>query len=97
MRQDEADFVNAINDVSKDQLASESLNLLRRLQRPLPPGDNPMRLYARNFDEEIFNSSLLKDLPGEIKTFDEGDANYLEKIPVPKCLYLKEHCPVMLD
>lgn len=99
MRQDEADFVNAINDVSKGQLPSESLNLLRRLQRALPPGDNPMRLFARNFDKEIFNSSLLIDLPGEIKTFnaiDEGDANYLEKIPVPKCLYLKENCPVML-
>lgn len=77
MRQDEADFVNAINDVSKGQLPSESLNLLRRLQRALPPGDNPMRLFARNFDKEIFNSSLLIDLPGEIKTFNAIDEGML--------------------
>lgn len=92
MRQGEEDCVNAINDVSKGQLPSESVNLLRRLQRPLPHGDNPMRLFARNFDKEIFNSSLLIDLPGEIKTFnaiDEGDAHYLEKKSCAKMFVFK--------
>lgn len=57
-----------------------------------------MCFFVRNFDKEIFNFLLLIDLFGEIKIFnviDEGDVNYLEKIFVLKCLYLKENCFVM--
>jgi hypothetical protein len=84
-RQDEADFVKAIHDISRRDLPIDTLNLLRRLQRPLPPGDKPIRLLAKNFDREVYNASCLLDLEGDLKTFrsvDEGDIAKLKKIPV---------------
>jgi hypothetical protein len=84
-RQDEADFVKAIHDISRRDLPIDTLNLLRRLQRPLPPGDKPIRLLAKNFDSEVYNASCLLDLEGDLKTFrsvDEGDIAKLKKIPV---------------
>ena len=68
-RQDEADFVKAIHDISRGDLPIDTLNLLRRLQRPLPPGDKPIRLFARNFDREVYNASCLLDLEGDLKIF----------------------------
>jgi hypothetical protein len=53
MRQDEPDFVCAINNVSKGFHPDETLNLLRRLQRPLPPGEDPIRLFGGNFEKEM--------------------------------------------
>ena len=99
MRQDEPDFVKAINDISKGELPTDTLHLLTRLQRQLPPGDEPVRLFARNFDREMYNAARLMDLEGETKTFhaiDEGDMNKLRKLSVPKVLHLKLNCPVML-
>jgi ATP-dependent DNA helicase PIF1 len=98
-RQDEADFVKAIHDISRGDLPIDTLNLLRRLQRPLPPGDKPIRLFARNFDREVYNASCLLDLEGDLKTFrsvDEGDIAKLKKIPVENTLHVKINCPVML-
>lgn len=99
MRQDEPDFVKAINDISKGELPTDTLHLLTRLQRQLPPGEEPVRLFARNFDREMYNAARLMDLEGETKTFhaiDEGDMNKLRKLSVPKVLHLKLNCPVML-
>ena len=44
IRQDEPDLIQSVNDVSKGNLPIETYNLLRRLQRPLPPCDDPTRL-----------------------------------------------------
>ena len=53
MRQDEPDFVCAINNVSKGFHPDETLNLLRRLQRPLPPGEDTITLFGGNFEKEM--------------------------------------------
>lgn len=98
-RQDETDLVKAVNDVSKGDLPVDTLHLLTRLQRPLPPGDEPLRLFSQNFDKDVYNAYRLIDLDGETWTFhsiDEGDCKLLKKIPVPKTLFLKLNCPVML-
>ena len=50
MRQHQEDFVKAINDVSRGELLDDTHNLIRRLSRNLPPGEDPIRLCARNFD-----------------------------------------------
>jgi len=99
MRQDEPDFVKAINDISKGNLPDDTLNLLRRLQRTLPPGSKPLRLFARNFDREVYNACCLMDLDSEMKIYealDEGDSNKLRKLSVSRNLIIKMNCPVML-
>ncbi|CAC5408438.1 PIF1 [Mytilus coruscus] len=99
MRQDEPDFVKAIHDISRGELPTDTRNLLKRLQRPLPPGNDPIRLFARNFDREVYNASRLIDLEGDLKSFhslDEGDPTKLRKMSVGQSLHLKINCPVML-
>lgn len=99
IRQYQPDFIKAINEVSRGELSKETLDLLTRLKRPLPPGPSPIRLSARNFDCCIYNGMMLMDLPDEQQVYnsiDEGDISKLEKRPVPKHLHLKIGCPVML-
>jgi hypothetical protein len=43
----------AINNVSKGFHPDETLNLLRRLQRPLPPGEDTITLFGGNFEKEM--------------------------------------------
>lgn len=58
LRQTEVDFITCINEVSKGTLLSEeSLALLQRMKRPLPPGPPPVRLCAKKIDCDVFNAS----------------------------------------
>lgn len=99
LRQHQPDFIKAINDVSRGDLPKETHDLLHRLSRPLPPGPEPIRLCARNFDCFMYNAMKLIDLEGDeivYNSVDEGDMSKLEKLSVPKKLHLKIGCPVML-
>ncbi|XP_063406721.1 uncharacterized protein LOC134690660 [Mytilus trossulus] len=99
IRQTQPDFIQAINDIARGELQTETEQLLNRLRRPLPPGPEPIRLCARNFDCYIFNATKLMDLPGDYTVYnsiDEGQISKLEKSPVTKQLHLKIGCPVML-
>lgn len=72
------------------------------MQRPLPPGENPVRLFSTNFDKEMYNSALLIDQDGDLKSYHALDEvsncsqHLMNKLPVPKTLHLKNKCPVML-
>ncbi|KAL3861919.1 hypothetical protein ACJMK2_007931 [Sinanodonta woodiana] len=95
----ELDFIKAINDVSKGEIPEDTKNLILRLQRPLPPGDDPIRLCGRNFDCDIFNACKLMEMDGVSKCYQsiDEDVNKLcSKMCVPKLLHLKIGCPVML-
>ena len=99
MRQHQEDFVKAINDVSRGELPDDTHNLIRRLSRNLPPGEDPIRLCAKNFDCELYNACKLMDMDGEEYVFhalDEGDQSKLEKLSIPKHLHIKLGSPVML-
>ncbi|CAG2191642.1 unnamed protein product [Mytilus edulis] len=99
MRQYQDDFIHAINDVSRGDLPENTLNLIKRLSRHLPPGEDPIRLCARNCDCFIYNACKLMDMDGEEFDFcalDEGDVSKLERTPVPQHLHIKLGCPVML-
>ncbi|CAG2199801.1 PIF1 [Mytilus edulis] len=65
MRQNQDDFIQAINDVSRGDIPENTLNLIKRLSRHLPPGEDPIRLCARNFDCYIYNACKLMDMDGE--------------------------------
>ncbi|CAG2207257.1 PIF1 [Mytilus edulis] len=64
MRQNQVDFINAINNISRGDLPEDTNNLLMRLSRKLPPGKDPIRLCSRNFDCDIHNSCKLIDMEG---------------------------------
>ena len=99
MRQNQDDFIQAINDVSRGDIPENTLNLIKRLSCHLPPGEDPIRLCARNFDCFIYNACKLMDMDGEEFDFcalDEGDVSKLERTPVPQHLHIKLGCPVML-
>lgn len=88
MRQHQEDFVKAINDVSRGELPDDAHNLIRRLSRNFPPGEDPIRLCARNFDCELYNACKLMDMDGEEYVFhalDEG----LESVKIRKTFYPK--------
>ncbi|XP_062584328.1 uncharacterized protein LOC134246079 [Saccostrea cucullata] len=98
-RQNEIDFINCINEVSKGNMTDESLALLRRMKRPLPPGPPPVRLCAKKFDCDVYNASKLIDMQGETMNYvaeDNGEKKYLNSLSVPEILYLKKDCPVLL-
>ncbi|KAL3881351.1 hypothetical protein ACJMK2_027801 [Sinanodonta woodiana] len=99
IRQDELDFIKAINGVSKGEIPEDTKNLILRLQRPLPPGDDPIRLCGWNFDCDIYNACKLMEMDGVSKCYQsiDEDVNKLcSKMSVPKLLHLKIGCPVML-
>lgn len=99
LRQQQPDFVQAVNDVAKGDIPETTHNLLRRLQRPLQPGDDPIKLSARIFYCFIYNACKLMDTPGEEHVFhsiDTGNIEKLNNVPVPKSLHIKVGCSVML-
>ena len=58
------DLVRAVNGLAKGVCTLETEQLLMRLQRPLPPGPNPTRLFALRYDVEKCNSDNLLEMPG---------------------------------
>lgn len=63
-RQDEGDLVQCVAELCSGTLSTQSDQLLRRLARPLPPGPEPLNLYAHNYDVEVKNSMELLKMPG---------------------------------
>ena len=46
-------------------ISEDSFNLFRRLKRTLPPGPDPVKLFAQNFDVEMWNSDYLMKIEGK--------------------------------
>ncbi|KAK3082922.1 hypothetical protein FSP39_009090 [Pinctada imbricata] len=88
------DEISMLRDLPED-----THNLIRRMNRPLPPGPDPIRLCARKFECDVYNASKLLDMDGEGKSYsakDSGEKKFLQSIPVPEILYLKVNSPVTL-
>lgn len=99
VRQPEPDLIQMINEVAKGNVSEGSMNLIKRMARPLPPGPDPVRLCARHFDADVFNFFKLLDVDGDAAIFhatDEGAVANLSKFVVPKILAVKVGCQVML-
>lgn len=47
-------------------ISVETDNLLQRLKRTLPPGEEPVKLFSLNFDVDVCNARLLGDLEGNL-------------------------------
>lgn len=51
------DYNGKVND--------DSFALLYRLKRTLPPGPDPVKLFAQNFVVELWNSDCLMNMEGK--------------------------------
>ena len=45
----------------------QTQSFLMRMKRNLPPGDPPVKLFARNYDVDKFNSDNLIAMDGKIQ------------------------------
>lgn len=97
------DLIKAVHELSKGRISEATEHLLMRLQRPLPPGDLPIKLFALNFDVEKCNSDCLLDMPGKavsytsVDCFDVAkDKQLLDTTMAPETLFLKIDAPVVL-
>ncbi|XP_077998607.1 uncharacterized protein LOC144451594 [Glandiceps talaboti] len=91
-RQEEGDLINAVNELSKGCASEETVELLHRLKRPLPPGYEPVKLFSLRYDVDRCNSDNLLDMPDEAviyRSVDSGNIDFLRKSRVPSTLYIK--------
>ncbi|XP_074649009.1 uncharacterized protein LOC141904325 [Tubulanus polymorphus] len=100
VRQSDIAFIEAINAVSRGNVADKSLKYLESLNKPLPSNLNPIYLFPNNFDVEIRNRIQLDSLPGEIKIYKSsnefGSLSAINSLSAVQNLYLKVGCPVIL-
>ena len=63
------DLIKAVHELSEGvQLSKETESLLRKLELPLPPGDQPIKLFALNYDVEKCNLDSLLDMEGKCRS-----------------------------
>ena len=99
VRQKEPDLIKAVHEAATGFCSVETLQLLNRLSRPLPPGKTPVRLCGRRFDCDVYNADKLMDRDGLMYTYkadSSGKESALCKMIVPEVLYVKVGYPVLL-
>lgn len=99
VRQEDTDLIQAVNELERGVPSDVTNALMMSLGRPLPPGDDPVILYATNLDVQWHNAMTLEQMDGEehmYKASDSGLQSRLKKISANKCLALKKDAPVIL-
>ncbi|XP_070545835.1 uncharacterized protein [Ptychodera flava] len=89
----QSDLIEAVHFCSQGKINDNITQLLTRLQRQLPPGPQPVKLFALNYDVELCNAKHLMAMEGQLKAYkanDTGDIKRLSTSPVSKTLHLKE-------
>lgn len=59
-----ASLIKAVHELSRGEVSTETENFLTRMKRNLPPGNPPVKLFARNYDVEKYNADRLMELEG---------------------------------
>lgn len=60
-------LIKAVHELSKGRDVSQpTVDFLNRMKRKLPPGDVPVKLFARNYDVDKYNSDHLMDMEGTL-------------------------------
>lgn len=98
VRQTEIQLINAISESSVGDVSSDTSDFINSLQRPLT-NTEIVKLFATNEQVDEYNRMKIIEHPGQLYQFtstDSGKKNYLDKILVPKCLWLKIGVPVIL-
>jgi ATP-dependent DNA helicase PIF1 len=100
-RQSDERLIRLVDQVFMGQLTSESVEMLRWLQRPLDVSHEPhaVRLCFENRAVDMWNRERLEEHSGDLVPFrseDWGAGALLTQVPVPALLCLKVGAPVML-
>ena len=73
MRQEEPELIDAINELCVGNPSQQSIQFLRRLQRPNTHSDDTVFIFGTNFDVDFFNHQKLEQLPGNMHIFTATD------------------------
>ena len=98
-RQNEPDLIRAVQELSLGNPSPETMDLMNELSRPLPDPDVSVKLFALNYDVDVYNAKRLDTIKTEEKTYkstDTGKLDELEKCPFPEILLLKIGAPAVL-
>lgn len=63
-RQEERDLITAISELATATVSEKTDMLLKKLSREIPNCDNPVKIYARNYDVDVHNAEKLMQLTG---------------------------------
>jgi len=100
VRQKDQEFVDIIHKVALGgEIDTETAKYIKALDRPLKNPEKSTKLYATNDLVNSFNRSKIEHHPGNIVEYisqDIGQNKYLKEFTVPRKLWLKEKCPVVL-
>ncbi|MES9883831.1 MAG: AAA family ATPase [Sedimenticola sp.] len=99
VRQSEPILIRAISEISTGTVTENTLSFLNSRNLEVAAEDT-VHLFARNYKVDDFNRKKIMDLPGTLYEFnstDEGEnKSLLQKLTVPKNLWLKVGIPVIL-
>ncbi|XP_060560753.1 uncharacterized protein LOC132720611 [Ruditapes philippinarum] len=99
VRQDEELFVKVISDIYQGNLTECVIEFMNSVNKSLPGNCDSLKLFSTNLLVDTYNHQCLLNSPGdlfEFKATDNGNAAELKSLTVPKTLWLKLECPVIL-
>ena len=62
-------LIFAIHELSRGSVSVRTAEFIKELERPLPAGNNPVKLFSMNYDVDKCNSDNLLQLEGTIIFF----------------------------
>ncbi|XP_045173548.2 uncharacterized protein LOC123535080 [Mercenaria mercenaria] len=99
VRTKEEPLIKTISEVFSGNINPETSTFISSLNRPLPPGQNTVKLFSLNSHVDDYNRKCLLKFPGDVYEYistDSGDISQLDHIQAPHSLWLKVGCPVIL-
>lgn len=99
VRQDEERFVKVISDIYQGDLTEHVKDFLKSVNKRLTNDTDSVKLFATNLLVDTYNRECLLNCNGDMYEFqaiDTGDSAELKHLTVPKTLWLKIGCPVIL-
>ena len=100
VRQSEPELMRAVSETARGAVSNETDIFLKKLERDLSDNHNPIHLFPRNFDAQVYNHEKLTELNSEGHIYEakknRGSDKHLKRILAPKFLNVKIGCPVIL-
>lgn len=101
VRQSSPDFVNILSQIRYGVCTQSTINYLGCLkyEPEYEDGIDPVRLYAKRKDAEMYNISMLNTLETEtiiFNSYDRGTVSLLKQCPAVESISLKIGCQVIL-
>lgn len=98
-RQKDEDFVEMLNQMRTGMLTEKTIQNFKQLQRPLQHNDGiiPTELFPTRYEVDTANALRMRQLPGEVHTFDAEDSGSILDLGQRAKLLSNCMAPVRLD